>query len=278
MPRHFRFRLGDTQPTISGFVPKVDLSTGSPTLTCVLENLRDGTSPYTGSGQTATAIAASAKGTTLQWTPPTAWAATGEFIGWFIGVKSSQTYRSEAFFVTVGAVDRTPSTHPYIYTDGRGGYASATDVQILIRNSDAFSDKTNLELIETLLGDTAEELDRALEQMYTMPLSRTTSPKAASYVRIINKYWALAELFNLLIPTAEEAGSAAMVYREKGAQMIDDLIEGSVILPDAPNAGGVPASSAISSADISDELDPDVDAYNIPIFSVDSFQQNGRVF
>jgi hypothetical protein len=129
-----------------------------------------------------------------------------------------------------------------------------------------------------LLGDTAVELDSALDRMYVVPIQKAASPKAYQYVRIVHKYWALAALYDLLIPIdAEGTTKAAVVYREKGAQMLDDLVEGNVILDDAVANASKPASPDGVGATIAGVLDrDDWLAGSRPVFSIDDFARHCR--
>jgi hypothetical protein len=276
-PKLHQYKVGDTRPAIDGTFVGVDL-TGA-TVVCAIENTADGTSPF--GDTTATIVSATARRTKVRYNPPAGWAA-GSYIGWFVATLDGQIHRTPAFTVRVGAVDRTPvaGSHPAIYRDGRGGYATAADVMLLMRNRDGFSDKTNDDLIEELLGDTAVELDSALSQMYETPIQADDSPKAYQYVRLIHKYWALAALHDLLIPVDPDGnGKAAVVYRDKGAQMIDDLVEGTVVLADAVGTDSRPIEHAGAGATIAAILDADdlLDGSH-PIFSIDHFSRRGRGF
>ncbi len=275
MPKQYSFKVGATRPGIDGTFLGVDL-TGA-TITVELENFADGTTPAVGTA--GTVVSATSARTKVRFNPTSGWPA-GDYYGQFKADLGGQIYYSPAFTVKVGVTDKTPvvSAGAAIYNDGRSGYATLADVSQLMRNRDGFSAETNEPLIEMLLGDTAVELDRALELLYAVPIVKATSPKAYEYVRVIHKYWALAALHDLLIPIDPEGMSkAAVVYREKGAQMLDDLVEGSVILGDAIAGPDQPASPSGVGAEISSVLDPDsMDFVNNAIFSVDDFSRHGR--
>lgn len=272
----FEFTVGDTKPDITGVFPGVDL-TGA-TVTCVLENLADGTSPAWSPGTATITSAAGATHTTVRYTIGTAFAAAAEYVGWFIAVLSSQTYRSSGFVVRVQTSDRTPAnSYPAIYGDGRGGYATVNDVNQLDFRRELKTAKVDVPLIETLLGDTAVEIDNALRRYYSVPFT-TSMPLALEYIKLIHKYWALAGLYDILAPAgdSEDKFNLGMIYREKGTQLMEDLFTGAVQLTDATAASEKPLSD-YEQATIADILDEDEDPAHIPIFSVDSLRRDWRL-
>lgn len=272
----YEFKVGDTRPSIDGIIQGVNLTGG--TVACLIENTADGSSPFVDT--TATIVSATASRTRVRYTPPAPWVG-GVYLGWFVGTLGAAVHRSPGFTVRVVSADRTPVVggHSVIYGDGRGGYATVADVMVLMRNRDGFSDKTDEALVEVMLGDTATELDRVLERYYRVPVTKAASPKAFDYLRTIHKYWALAAIYDLLIPIApDQMASAAIVYREKGTQMFDDLVEGNVILADAVATRELAASPVGTGARILGLLDADDPLGGSgPVFRVDGVSRNGRL-
>jgi phage gp36-like protein len=139
--------------------------------------------------------------------------------------------------------------------------------------------RVDAELVETILGDTAVELDSALRNYYEVPITRA-QPIGWSVARLIHKYWALAEVYNLLAPASGNTDgyfAAAEVYREKGAQLLDDIAQGSTRLPDVPKAGEAPEYPESKGATIALDLIDEVDDRNVPIFSVNSIRRAWRL-
>lgn len=282
MARSYEYKVGDTKPTnaadLVGFFPTVDLTGGA--IVFALERLDDGTTPFTGVDQDAAIVKVDASGTRVSWTPATAWAddQAGDYVGWFSATLDGQSYRAPAVTLRVTSTDRTPSDHPFIYGDGRGGYASLAEVLSLIRNADNFS-KFNQEAIEEILGDTAVELDAVLETVCVVPIARS-QPLSWARVRLIHKYWAVGGCYDALMPLSrdvEKAAAAAAVWRDKGAQLLDQVVAGDIVLKDATPAGATPSWPQGTGATISDALDPDIDPHHTPIFSVDNMDRGWRL-
>lgn len=278
-PLLFEYKVGTTKPDVTGFFPSVDLTTAI--IVVDIKNLGTGTVPFTGSQLTATFVSADASGSKVKWSVPAAWisAQSGDYVGWFVATISGQTYQSPGFYLNVLSVNHTPVTddHPFIYSNGSGGYASVNDVVQLMRNRKGISDKTDDTFIEMLLADTAMELDRALDNYYIMPVTRS-QPKAWAYLRRIHKLWALAEWYDYLTPLDEGNGDAAVVFKEKGTMLLDDLFEGAVILFDAVPNEERPDWPSSDGMVVSDVLDPLIDIGNVPIFSINNFNRNGRLY
>ncbi len=170
---------------------------------------------------------------------------------------------------------------PYSYSSGtaagRTGYASKDQLRALMLNRDQFSQRVTDELLENLLADMAHDLDTALYDLYEMPVT-TAQPLAAETLQYINKYWALAELLDLMAQGAgDDDGTfeVAAVYREKGTQRLDDIVEGSVQLRDAVRKFA-PAGPEYEPT-FNTALDPDYGGEE-PIFSViEGYPQRGRI-
>lgn len=274
MPALYTYKTTDRQPPLTYTFQGVNLTGGS--VICEVTNLSNGIPAFATTA--ATVAQASANASTVRFAIPAAWPNAGDYIAFFIATTADTSqYRSRGITVRVVGTNRVPTTHPYRYGDGRGGYATVSDVTILMRNRDSFSGKTDEALIEMLLGDTAIELDSALEHLYETPMSATVSPNAVGYVRIIHKWWAFAGLYDLLIPQGDGFGTAAAVYREKGTQMLDDLLDGAVTLPDAIATLNKPVVNDYEGAIIAPILDDTVYTDNPPIFSVERFHNYGRM-
>lgn len=273
--RQVSYAVGDSGPPITGEFPNLDL-TGA-TVTCVILNLADGSAAFT--NQSATITSASAARTRVRYALPGPFPAAGDYLGWFVAVLAGTQYRSPAFVVTVTSTAHTPgSTYPFVYGDGRGGYATVEDVVALDTRRDT-RQRVDADLVETLLGDCAVELDHALSGYYQVPITRQ-SPQAWAVLRLVHKYWTLAALYDLLAPAAGDTESyfqAAEVYREKGTQILDDIFEGTVRLADATPVGNTPAFPEGLGATVAGDVDDTVDPRHIPIFSVDSFRRGWRL-
>ena len=275
--RRIEINTGDTQPLLTGYFPGVDLS--GATVTCTLTDVVSGADPLSAQSHAATVTQADAAGTSVAYELPQPLASAGEYLGRFTAVKSGETYTSLPFVVQVWTHSRAPvaDSWPVTYGDGRGGYATIQDVVQLDMRAGAKTSRISPALLETLLADTAFELDMALDRLYATPIT-SSQPKSWRYLRIINKYWALAGLLDLLAAggSADEQFAAASVYRDKGTQMLDDLIEGSAFLTDAIAKSEKPIYPESAGAAIPDELDVEANG-TPPIFSVESFRRAGRL-
>jgi hypothetical protein len=275
--RRYTFAVGDSGPALTGEFP-YDL-TGATDLQCTLVDLAGGPPPF--SPFPATLVSASAARSRVKADLPGPWPSVGEFFGYFTATLGGAQVRSPAFVVAV--IDPAhpapaPGQHPFVYGDGRGGYATVEDVLAMDLRREARV-RVDTELVETILGDTAVELDTALRNYYAVPITRA-QPEGWATVRLIHKYWALAEIYNLLAPASGNIDgyfAAAEVYREKATQLLDDITEGSTRLPDVPTAGEAAAYPESMGATITPDLDSEVDRRNMPIFSVNSMRRLWRL-
>lgn len=278
-PLLFEYKVGTTKPDVTGFFPSIDLTTAA--IVVDIKNLETGAVPFSGGQLAATFVSMDASGSRVKWSIPAAWitAQAGDYVGWFIATLAGQVYQSAGFYLKVSTVNHTPVTddHPFIYSNGQGGYASVNDVVQLMRNRKGISEKTDDTFIEMLLADTAMELDRSLDTYYIVPFTRD-QPKAWAYIRRIHKLWALAEWYDYLTPLDSGNGEAAVVFREKGTMLLDDLFAGTVILFDAKPNIERPDWPESDGMVVSDVLDPNVDSANVPIFSINNFNRNGRLY
>lgn len=120
-------------------------------------------------------------------------------------------------------------------TRNRGGYCTVADVRQLFLNADAASKAmTNTQLIETLIADVAQDLDRALDLSYITPITGTNS---IEHLRFANKHMAAAAFCDMLAMNTNEDPEvhikASIVHHDKGSQRLDDICSGETQLFDA---------------------------------------------
>lgn len=275
--RRFAFAVGDSGPALTGEFP-YDL-TGATALQCELYDLSGAPPPF--SPFPATLVSVTAARSRVRADLPGPWPQVAEYVGFFTAQLSGKAVRSPAFTVSVfdpAHPAPPPTAHPFVYGDGRGGYATVEDVMAMDLRREARA-RVDAELVETILGDTAVELDTALQNYYAVPITRA-QPQGWAIARLIHKYWALAEVYNLLAPASGNIDgylTAAQVYREKGTELLDDITSGSTRLPDVPTAGEAPEYPESRGATIAPDLDDEVDAQNVPIFSVNSIRRAWRL-
>lgn len=146
-------------------------------------------------------------------------------------------------------------------TTYRGGYCSVADVQLLFLNTDNWQTlKANNVLWETMIADAAQDIDRALEPYYVVPITGTNS---LELMRFINKHMAASSIHEMLANNSgahaqpEVHQSAAVVHQEKASQRLDDVTGGVSQLFDAVarTGGEKPAFPAGKAAGWNVDLD-----------------------
>ncbi len=165
----------------------------------------------------------------------------------------------------------TPA-YPVVFTDlltvdgttYRGGYCTVADVRQLFANMDNFSKMTGaagVTLFETIIADVAQDLDRAFEVMYVVPITGTN---ATQHLNFMSKYMAAASVFELLAHNSEGSSdkhmTAAVSHHEKASQRLDDIVRGVTQLFDAVTKGGGerPLWPAGKAAQWNTDVDPDL--------------------